>query len=142
VRLNGRILLAEDSPVNRRLVALHLRRAGAVVDEAEDGRVALEMLTRAEAVGEPYDLLLTDMQMPEMDGYSLVRTLRARGSTLAIVALTAHTLVEDRPSCLEIGCDDYAAKPIDTALLISICAEWLAKTDPRKTGNVPQAERG
>jgi CheY-like chemotaxis protein len=76
-------------------------------------------------------LLLTDMQMPEMDGYSLARTLRARGSQMPIVALTAHAMAEDRRKCTEAGCDDYASKPIDKALLLATCAKWLNSSGAR-----------
>lgn len=127
VRLNGRVLFAEDGVDNRRLIGFHLRRAGANVEVAENGRIALEMFERAASEGRPYDLLLTDMQMPEMDGYTLARTLRARGSRVAIVALTAHAMAEHRAKCCEAGCDDYASKPIDKAKLLATCAAWIGK---------------
>ena len=123
--LSGRILLAEDSVVNQRLIAFLLRKAGAEVDVAENGRIALEMLDKAAADGSPYDLLLTDMQMPEMDGYTLAKTLRHRGSTLAIIALTANAMSEDRQKCLACGCNDYASKPIDKTKLLAICLQWI-----------------
>jgi CheY-like chemotaxis protein len=104
-----------------------MRRAGATVDLAANGRLALEMLARAAAEGRPYDLLLTDIQMPELDGYSLTRALRDCGSRIPIVALTAHAMAEDRQRCLDAGCDDYAVKPIDKAKLLSTCARWLGK---------------
>jgi CheY-like chemotaxis protein len=97
------------------------------VDIAENGNVALEMLERAEAAGRPYDLLLTDMQMPKMDGYTLARILRERGSTLPIMALTAHALTEDRERCLASGCNDYSSKPIDKSLLLASCARLMGK---------------
>jgi CheY-like chemotaxis protein/anti-sigma regulatory factor (Ser/Thr protein kinase) len=125
VRLNGRVLLAEDGRDNQVLVSFHLRRAGAQVDVAANGVTALELIERAEAEGRPYDLLLTDIQMPEMDGFTLTRVLRARGSRLAIVALTAHAMAEDRDRCLAAGCDDYAVKPIDKARLLTTCARWM-----------------
>ncbi len=125
--LSGRILLAEDSIVNQRLIAFLLRKAGAEVDVADNGRIALEMLDGAEATGIHYDLLLTDMQMPEMDGYTLARTLRRRGSTLAIVALTANAMAEDRHNCIVCGCDDYASKPIDKSKLLEICSAWIGR---------------
>ena len=125
--LNGRILLAEDGPDNQRLIALHLRKAGAIVDIADNGRIAMEKIDNAAGAGTPYDLLLTDMQMPEMDGYTLARTLRQRGSTLAIIALTAHAMAEDRDKCLNAGCDDYATKPIDKHRLRATCAAWMGK---------------
>jgi PAS domain S-box-containing protein len=127
VRLSGRLLLAEDGVDNQRLISLHLRKAGAEVDVAENGRVALEMIEKAERERRPYGLLLTDMQMPEMDGYSLARELRGRGSVLAIVALTAHAMAEDQARCLEAGCDGYASKPIDRAALVRVCGEWMGK---------------
>ena len=131
--LHGRILLAEDGADNQRLISYHLKKAGASVEVAEDGLVALRRIEQAEAAGTPYDLLLTDMQMPEMDGYTLARTLRARGSTLAIVALTAHAMAEDEAKCHEAGCDDYAVKPIDRARLLATCAAWLGRKGGART---------
>ena len=125
--LAGRILLAEDGLDNQRLIAFHLRKSGATVDIADNGRIALEMIDKNEANGTPYDLLLTDMQMPEMDGYTLARTLRARGSRLPIVALTAHAMAEDRHKCLDSGCDDYATKPIEKKKLLATCSAWIGK---------------
>jgi signal transduction histidine kinase/ActR/RegA family two-component response regulator len=125
ITLHGRILVAEDSEDNLRLISFHLRKAGAEVESAENGRVALAMLEKAEREDHPYDLLLTDMQMPEMDGYTLARTLRERGSRIAIVALTAHAMAEDRQQCIKAGCDDYATKPIDRQDLLARCARWM-----------------
>jgi CheY-like chemotaxis protein len=124
--LSGHILLAEDGPDNQRLISFHLRKAGAEVSIADNGRIALEMIEAAAAAGKPFDLLLTDMQMPEMDGYTLSRTLRQRGSRLRIVALTAHAMAEDRDKCTAAGCDDYASKPIDKLALLATCARWMA----------------
>ena len=128
-KLRGRILLAEDGLDNQRLIAFLIRKAGATIETADNGLIALEMLDRAEAAGTPFDLLLSDMQMPEMDGYSLAQTLRDRGSRVPIVALTAHAMAEDRRKCLDAGCDDYVSKPIDKAHLIATCAAWMGKLD-------------
>jgi len=136
-RLSGRILVAEDGRDNQRLIALHLSRAGAQVQIAENGRIALEMLEQAEASGQPFDLLLTDMQMPELDGYTLARTLRERGSALAIVALTAHAMADDRQKCVEAGCNDYTTKPIDRNTLIEACARWIGKQAYLKPASEP-----
>lgn len=127
IQLHGNILLAEDGIDNQRLIAFHLRKAGAKVDIADNGRIALEMIDEAAARGMTYDLLLTDMQMPEMDGCTLASTLRSRGSKIAIVALTAHAMAEDRMKCISSGCDDYQSKPIDRELLLSTCANWMSK---------------
>jgi len=131
--LRGRILLAEDGEDNQRLIAYHLGRAGAQVSIAGNGRIALDMLDEAERAQEPYDLLVTDMQMPVMDGYTLARTLRARRSPMPIIALTAHAMAEDRRKCLDAGCDDYATKPIDRRLLLATCARWMGVTPDRTT---------
>ncbi|MBX9738035.1 MAG: response regulator [Phycisphaerales bacterium] len=135
--LNGRILLAEDGPDNQRLICFHLRKAGATVNVADNGRIALEMIERAAGARAPYDMLLTDMQMPEMDGYTLARALRTRGSPLPIVALTANAMAEDRARCLEAGCDDYTSKPIDKAALLETCGRWITGT--RRTLTEPKA---
>ncbi|MFZ4573751.1 MAG: PAS domain S-box protein [Phycisphaerales bacterium] len=131
--LKGRILVAEDGLDNQRLIRLHLTKAGGSVDVAENGRVALELIRAAESSGRPYDLLVTDMQMPEMDGYTLASTLRASGSRLPIVALTAHALAEDRQRCMDAGCDDYASKPLDRRQLLATCAKWLGRGDGIRT---------
>jgi CheY-like chemotaxis protein len=123
--LYGRVLLAEDGPDNQRLIAYHLKKAGAEIDVADNGRIALGMIEQAAAQGRPYELLLTDMQMPEMDGYTLAKTLRVQGNRLPIVALTAHAMAEDRQKCLDAGCDDYASKPIDKHTLLTTCNKWL-----------------
>ncbi|MEI8383254.1 MAG: response regulator [Planctomycetota bacterium] len=128
IRLNGRVLLAEDARENQVLISFLLRRAGAEVDIAENGTVALEMIEKAALRDCHYDLLLTDMQMPEMDGYSLARHLRTVGSTLPIIALTAHAMAEDRKKCTDAGCDDYASKPIDKSILLSRCNHWIGRT--------------
>ena len=125
IQLDGRILLAEDGIDNQKLIAFHLRKAGAIVEVAENGRIALEMIDNAITNGEPFDLLLTDIQMPELDGYQLTQTLRARGMRIPIVALTAHALAEDRQKCMQAGCDDYESKPIIKARLLSVCQKWL-----------------
>jgi len=123
--LRGRILLAEDGEDNQRLIAYHLRNAGADVTIAANGRIAYDLIAQRTREGTPYNLLVTDMQMPEMDGYTLARTLRARHATIPIIALTAHAMAEDRQKCLAAGCDDYVSKPIEKSLLIRTCAHWL-----------------
>lgn len=132
-KLSGRILLAEDSEDNQRLISFHLEKAGAHVEIAVNGRIALEMLSAAESQRRPFDLLLTDMQMPEMDGYTLAKTLRARGNRIPIVALTAHAMADDRQKCQDAGCDAHTTKPINKLTLISTCAKWIENSRKRLT---------
>jgi CheY-like chemotaxis protein len=134
ISLSGHVLLAEDGIDNQRLIAFHLRKAGATVGVAENGRIALEMLEQAEAIGKPYSILLTDVQMPEMDGYTLSRTLRQQGNHIPIIALTAHAMSDDRQRCIDAGCDDFQSKPIDRLQLLATCAKWLGTITPAKQG--------
>ncbi len=123
--IRGRILLAEDGPDNQRLISFFLRKAGAEVDIAENGKAAIAMLDTASKNNTPYDMIVTDIQMPEMDGYDLTKTLRARGMHLPILALTAHAMNDDRQKCLDAGCDDYASKPINRAALVAACSALI-----------------
>ena len=124
--LRGRILLAEDGLDARRLLARHLRAAGAEVETAENGLVACELALRAADAGTPYDLILMDMQMPELDGYAAAARLRAAGYRGPIVALTAHAMEDERARCLGAGCDGFATKPILRRTLIEVARAYLA----------------
>lgn len=131
-KLHGRVLLAEDGLDNQRLIAFIMRNAGVTIETAANGRIALDMLDQAAARGAPFDLLLSDMQMPEMDGYNLATTLRGRGYKIPIIALTAHAMADDRKKCIDAGCDDYIAKPVNNVHLIAKCAEWMSKNSGAK----------
>jgi len=120
IRLNGRVLLAEDGPDNQRLISLLLRRAGAEVEIVETGRQVIDRVTN-----ESYDLVLMDLEMPELDGYTATRRLRQNGCTLPIIALTAHALSEDRDKCILAGCDDYLTKPINKRRLLNTVRQFL-----------------
>ncbi len=126
-----RIFFAEDGPDNQRLIHFHLSKAGAQVRVFDNGMLAIEALTTTgKADGPlinpaPCDLLLTDMQMPVMDGYTLASVLRARGCILPIIALTAHAMDGDASKCIAAGCDDYATKPIDRFKLIEVCTRAI-----------------
>lgn len=134
--LHGRILLAEDGIDNQRLISMFLRKSGGRVDVAENGRIALDTALAAQAAGEPYSLILMDMQMPELDGYCATRKLRESGYDGQIVALTAHAMKGELDRCLEAGCDHYLSKPIPRDLLVR---EVAVRMD-RKSKNAIAAE--
>lgn len=115
-----RVLVAEDNEVNRQVVGRHLERLGTTPDFAENGKQALDM-----ALATAYDVILMDIQMPEMDGFEAVRRLReAQGAKRTpVIAMTAHAMKGDRERCLEAGMDDYISKPIDKDLLLAALEE-------------------
>ncbi len=140
--LRGRLLLAEDCPDTRQLIRAVLERAGLEVDEAENGRVACKMASTSAAEGRPYDLILMDIQMPDLDGYQAIRRLRRDGWQQPIVALTAYAMAGDRQKCLNAGCDDYASKPIDRAELLAVIARHLGQTAAAEQASDDQESTG
>ncbi|HEV8605314.1 MAG TPA: response regulator [Tepidisphaeraceae bacterium] len=124
-RLNARVLLAEDGLHNQRVIAFYLQQAGAQVTIADNGRIACEKATKAAQTGQPFDLILMDMQMPELDGYAATANLRNNGFTLPIIALTAHAMSQDREKCLKAGCTDYLTKPIEKAVMLNAIARHI-----------------
>jgi two-component system, sensor histidine kinase and response regulator len=133
-----RILLAEDSTDNQRIISLILTNAGFDVTVAENGLVACEKAAAAMKEGKPYEMILMDMQMPVMGGCDATRRLRASGYSRPIVALTAHATVDDRHKCLDAGCNFYVTKPIDRAELLVVAADCVRK--PEKTLETPKTD--
>jgi PAS domain S-box-containing protein len=142
LKLEGRVLLAEDGPDNRVLITFYLRQAGIDVTEVENGLMARDRALEALKKGNPFDLILMDMQMPELDGYGATTALRKAGYRAPIVALTAHALGGDKEKCLAAGCDDFAVKPIDHEAFVAVLKKFLpekagttaaSQTDPRPT---------
>ena len=143
VRVDGRVLLAEDGIDNQRLISLRLQQAGARVTIAENGLIAYHFAIDAWRAGRPFDLVLMDMQMPEMDGYMATAKLRARGYQGPIVALTAHAMASDRLKCLNAGCDDFATKPIDVHGLLKLAADEIERgraMPPKPAPDASEAE--
>ena len=109
----ARVLVVEDGDTNRKLLGLVLQRAGAEITMAENGRMGADL-----ALKHPFDLILMDMQMPVMDGYTAATLIRQHGLTTPIIALTAHAMKGDQDKCLAAGCSGYVTKPIDVDLLV------------------------
>ena len=125
--LAGTVLLVEDGPDNQRLIELLLRRVGLDVVTAENGQQAVERVQEARVSGRAFSLVLMDMQMPIMDGYTATRILRRQGFDAPIVALTAHAMDTERSRCMSSGCDDFATKPIDRARFYALLRRHLAQ---------------
>jgi two-component system, sensor histidine kinase and response regulator len=120
-----RILLVEDNEVNQQVATELLQSAGATVRIANDGAEALKILTEVEGPP-PFDVVFMDLQMPDMDGFTATRHIRAqpRLQSLPIIAMTAHALVEERQHCLDAGMNDHVSKPIDPDALFATLARW------------------
>lgn len=127
----ARVLLAEDNPINALLARTLLQREGAQVDRAANGEEAL-----AAASGADYDLILMDVRMPGLSGVDATRTLRARGVTTPIVALTADAFEDDRRACLTAGMNDFLVKPLTEVALRAVLARWVGWTDAAGEGRV------
>jgi CheY-like chemotaxis protein len=127
-RLNCRILLAEDGPDNQRLIMFLLKKAGANIELAENGKLALDRALQTRDEGTPFDVILMDMQMPVMDGYTTTRKLREADYEQPILAITAHAMDVDRSKCIDAGCDDYMTKPIDREKLIALVANYAERS--------------
>jgi CheY-like chemotaxis protein/anti-sigma regulatory factor (Ser/Thr protein kinase) len=116
-QLRGRLLVAEDSLDNRHLLCRLLKKTGLDVEAVENGALAVERAL-ARTNGDSFDLILMDMQMPELDGYEATRRLRRAGYRGRVLALTANASEADRSKCLAAGCNDYVAKPYDLDKLL------------------------
>ncbi|MGB5568595.1 MAG: response regulator [Sedimenticolaceae bacterium] len=114
------ILVVDDGPENRELVKLVLENYGLQVDEAENGQVGVDMASATQ-----YDVVLMDVQMPVMDGFTATRTLRDQGLQVPIIALTANAMKGFEQECLDVGYSDYFTKPIDIDSFVAKLAEIL-----------------
>jgi CheY-like chemotaxis protein len=118
-----RILVAEDHPVNQQLVMLKLTKEGYQVELAGNGREAVERLA---AAPDSFDLVLMDIQMPEMDGYAATRAIREMGLIhLPVIAFTAHAMMEEQEKCIACGMNDYVSKPIKWEVVLEKITDWV-----------------
>lgn len=125
------LLLAEDNPINQKLAIVLLTKAGFMVETVDNGLKALEKIKE-----ERYNLILMDVQMPEMDGFEATRNIRLweaeNNIHTPIIAMTAHALKGDRERCLEAGMDDYVTKPLDVKLLWEVLDKWIENKEETK----------
>ena len=116
---NMHILIAEDNPINQKLAVRLLQKQGYTSAVANNGREAVEAWAR-----QPFDAILMDMMMPEMDGLEATMAIRERekttGTHIPIIAITANAMVGDREKCLAAGMDEYISKPVDVAKLYEV----------------------
>jgi CheY-like chemotaxis protein len=127
----GHILVAEDAPTNQVLIKLLLERMGLQVTVVEDGNQVMQ-----KALTKQFDLIFMDIQMPHMNGYEATQELRKKGITTPIVALTAFVMKGDEEKCIEAGCDDYLAKPIDQRELVKTINKYLAPDESTVSAGV------
>ncbi len=117
----SRILLAEDAPENQRLLTLFLAKSAATVVTVSDGHEAVNALRESTRSGDPFDLVLMDLQMPGMDGFGAAREMRRLGLSSPIIALTAFDACDELDRCLAAGCDACLSKPISRTSLVEAC---------------------
>src|SRR5262249_3571017 len=138
-RMRGaRVLLVEDNEINQQIAVELLEGAGATVQVAGNGREGLEVLTKG-PMPPLFDVVLMDLQMPEMDGFQATSALRAdaRFARLPIISMTAHATLEERQRCLAAGMNAHVAKPIDPALLFDTLPRFYQPPSERGTGASP-----
>ncbi len=123
--IDAHILLVEDNEINQQIATELLTAAGANVEIAVNGRVAVDKV-KAGGVPSPYDVVLMDIQMPEMDGYEATKLIRADGrfDDLPIIAMTAHAMMEERQRCHDAGMIDHITKPIDPQAMFETISHW------------------
>ncbi len=125
----GKVLVVDDAADNRTLIVHYISRMGYESDIASTGREALEKATHGS-----FDLILMDLQMPEMDGFEALNRLKEIGYQRPVVALTAHAMKGDREKCLKAGFDGYLAKPIDRESLLQVLTQFIQpKGHPQPT---------
>jgi PAS domain S-box-containing protein len=126
-----RLLVAEDNPMNQKLAVTLLERAGFSVEAVENGKLAVEAIEQTD-----YDLVLMDVQMPEMDGFEATRAIRRMQGEkrhTPIIAMTAHVMKGDQERCLAEGMDDYVSKPIEPQAMFKVIGKWIGTSVTEET---------
>lgn len=126
--LGLRVLLVEDGIDNQKLISRILTGAGAELQVVSNGKEAVECVAENERLRRPFDLILMDMQMPVMDGYTASRELRQRGYLRPIVALTAHAMATDLDRCMAAGCSAFVSKPVSRNDLVSAVQAAISRS--------------
>ncbi len=128
--LSGRVLVAEDAKANQALIQVLLQKMGFEVTIVEDGQQAIEQVRK-----EAFDIIFMDMQMPVVNGYDATQQIKAMGIRTPVIAVTAHAMKGDEQKCIDVGCDDYIAKPIDRKKMEQIISEHLSKKTESQARN-------
>lgn len=120
----ARILIVEDNEFNRDMLSRRLVKKNFIIDVAEDGQQALDVVSQSRP-----DLILMDVSLPNMDGWETTRRLKGNDETkdIPIIALTAHAMPEDYQKSMEAGCDDYDTKPVELPRLIEKIKQYLGE---------------
>ncbi|MPZ76272.1 MAG: PAS domain S-box protein [Deltaproteobacteria bacterium] len=134
-KMSARVLVCEDQPDIRRLMRYFIEKAGGLVTSIENGEAAVEVIKQRPG---DFDLILLDIQMPRLDGYEVARRVRRLGFRKPIIAVTAAAMLGERDKCLEAGCDDYLAKPIDIENLLTVIARYTARSATEEASNQPK----
>ncbi|MDC8831185.1 response regulator [Alteromonas gilva] len=121
--IKGHILLVEDNPINQEIANEQLTSLGLKVTLADNGQQALDKLSR-----QSFDLILMDVQMPVMDGYTATRHIRDMGNNVPIVALTAAAMIEDKQKAIASGMNDHLSKPFKESEILQVLASWLPES--------------
>jgi CheY-like chemotaxis protein len=117
---NTKLLVAEDNKMNQMVLSLILEKTPLEIEFADDGQIAVE-----KAASNPYDLILIDIQMPNMNGYDATKNIRQNNQNIPIVALSANVMKEDVEKAEEAGMHDYLAKPIEVPELYRVLIKYL-----------------
>lgn len=128
------VQVVDDSPYNQLLIGLYLTKHGATVDSAENG-----VLGYQKALAGSFDIVLMDLQMPEMDGYTATQKLRSRSYRKPIIALTAHAMSEVSQKCLQAGFTAHLPKPVDSVQLVTTILE-LIHSEAGENSTGPQSD--